>query len=249
MKLLSFSAILVIVFFLLVACRNSQEPRPAENNSEMAQGGKFKDGKHPVYNENGKLKYMVEYKDGKANGQVKQFYEDGKLYMEATFTEGRRNGKCTYFYKNGKAHSVSIYVNGTREGDEIKYWESGELLSVCPFKNDKVQTGLKEYRKDGTLIGNNISILINTVESKASDGKRFLKVSLSNPETDASYYVSDLSEKAPRVKLAKSGYAALYEIKAPKGATLKKQLVFDAEYKTSLGNTMRLQKSFNLIAN
>jgi len=243
MKLLSFSAILVIVFFLFMACSNSQEPRPAENNPEMAQGGKFKDGKHPVYNENGKLKYMVEYKDGKANGQVKQFYEDGKLYMEATFTEGRRNGKCTYFYKNGKAHSVSIYVNGTREGDEIKYWESGELLSVCPFKNDKVQTGLKEYRKDGTLIGNNISILISETAS-ASDGKHYLKISLSNPKIVAGYYVSVLSENEPRVKLAKSGYAALYEVKASDGTSMKGQLVFDAEFKTLLGNTRRLQKIY-----
>ncbi len=246
MKLFSFPALLFVLFFVVTACNNQQQSSQAGFDPDKVQDGKFKDGEQKINYPNGKLKYIVVYRNGKPNGQVKQFYDDGNLYMEATFKDGRRNGKCTYFSKNGKPFSVYTYVNGNREGEGIKYWPNGKVVSISIFKNDKVQPGLKEFYQDGTPVIFNTKIVITEVDRIALERKYYLKISLSDPKIDAKYYVSVLSEKAPRVLLPKSGKTGIYNVPIAGERFIMKKLVFDAEYQTSRGNTMRLQKSFNL---
>jgi hypothetical protein len=236
----------LFTFIFISGCDSGQTSRIIDVDPEQIRDTTIKDGEQSIYYDDGKLKYLVEFKNGKANGRVRQFYGDGKLYMKAVFKDGHRHGKCTYFFKNGKAYSVSNYVNGSKEGIETKYYEDGKILSENTYKQDKVQPGLKEYKKDGTLIKNDVKILISEVDHSALEGKYFLRVSLSNPRIAANFYSRAASEQVPRQKLKKSGNTGIIEFNLSPGDFIMKKLIIDAEYKTSKGNAMRLQRTYNV---
>ncbi len=248
MKILTLFCLTFVSVLVLSGCNPKQQTTDANTDPDQMQNGEMKDGEHSTYYPDGKLKYKVEYKDGKANGRVRQYYTDGKLYMEAVFKDGRRNGKCTYFFKNGSAYSVSNYVNGNKEGIESKYWENGKLLSVNTYKKDKVQPGLKEYKQDGTLIDNEVKLLIKEVDHTSLEGKYYLYVSLSNPKIVANFFSRTASEEI-RQKLKMTGNSGIVEFNLAPRQFLFKHLIIDAEYKTPRGNTMRLQREYNLAVN
>lgn len=248
MRLISLSVLFLLLSVLLSGCNPNSKTQLTDVDPEQARGGNIKDGEQSIFYKDGKLKYKVEYKNGKANGRVRQYYTDGKLYMEATFKDGRRHGKCTYFTKKGSAFSVSNYENGSKEGIETKYWENGKVLSVNTFKQDKVQPGLVEYKQDGKKIENDVTIIITEVDHTSLEGKYYLHISLSNPKIVANFYSRPASEQVARKKIAKSGNKAILEFDIAPGGFLMKKLVIDAEYKTPRGNTMRLQRMYNLAA-
>ena len=107
---------------------------------------------------NGQVKSIENFKNGKLNGEFKEFFEDGKLFQIATFKNGdMKNIKV--FYKNGnlkfeqnlkdrKGKYRGYYPNGKLEvegevfqGDEIGLWkyynENGSLSSEGMYKEGK----------------------------------------------------------------------------------------------------------------
>jgi len=240
MKFLSFLSSLVILACVLFSC----------HSNSGGQGGSaadtLKEGEKPVYSENGKLHFIVEKKNGKANGRVREFYPDGKIYMDAIYKDDHRNGKCTFYFKNGKPFSVGYFINGAKDSIETKYTENGQVLALVPYKKDKVQPGLKEFKKDGSELIETTSIQIKTVNQLASGGKYYLKVSLSEPRKDVKYYASPQSNPDSREILKISGNEGILEVPVPPHGLVMRNLLFDAEYKTSMGNTMRLQKRYKL---
>ena len=106
---------------------------------------------------NGQVKSIENFKNGKLNGEFKEFFEDGKLFQIATFKNGdMKNIKV--FYENGnlkfeqklkdrKGKYRGYYPNGILEvegevfqGDEIGLWkyynEEGNLLKT-EYKNNQ----------------------------------------------------------------------------------------------------------------
>lgn len=248
MKILTLFCLTFVSALVLSGCNPKQQATNANTDPEQMQGGEMKDGEHSTYYPDGKLKYKVEYKDGKANGRVRQYNADGTLYMDAVFKDGRRNGKCTYFFKSGSTYSVSNYESGNKEGVETKYWENGKILSVNTYRKDKVQPGLKEFKQDGSPIVNDVKLMIKEVDHTSLEGKYYLYVSLSNPKIVANFF-SRLATEEIRQKLKMSGNTAIIEYPLSRGQFLMKPLIIDAEYKTAHGNTMRLQRDYILAVN
>jgi len=238
MKITYFASILLT--FLLIGCnRNS-------NSSEKSDADTLKEGEKPVYTEKGKLHYIVTYRDGKANGRVREYYPDGRLYMDAIYKDGHRHGKCTHYFKNGKPFSISYYKNGAKDSIETRFYVSGEVFAYVPFKKNKVQPGLREFKKDGTLIEDNKSLIITEVDHTALEGKYFIYVSLPSPQKNVKFYASSASDPKSREVLKNSNGTGVLVVPISSEGFVMKKLLFEAEYKTAEGNTMRLQKYYNL---
>ena len=246
MKLFLLSTAFLLSVCLLPGCKNNPDKNLTGGNPEMASGESLPDGEHTVFYENGKPHYIVEYKNGKANGRVSEYTTEGKIYMDAIFKDGHRNGKCTHFYKNGNPFEVSDYVNGEKDGVELKYYENGKLLASRIYKKNKIQAGLKEYKADGTAVDNENSLIVQGIDHTALEGKYILKVSLAKPQSNVTYYAAPKADPGARQELKKSGDAGILEIPVSSKSFVMKTLLFQAEYKTHLGNMVCLEKSFNL---
>ena len=108
---------------------------------------------------NGQVKSIENFKNGKLNGEFKEFFENGSLFQIGTFKNGdMKNIKV--FYENGKLKFEQnlkdrkgkyrgYYPNGKLEvegevfqGDEIGLWkyysEEGNLLKT-EYKNQKLK--------------------------------------------------------------------------------------------------------------
>src|ERR1700751_4601716 len=57
--------------------------------------------KKEYYND-GKLKSIIVYKDGKKDGEYKTYYNNGKIEISSTWIEGKLNGEAINYYENGK---------------------------------------------------------------------------------------------------------------------------------------------------
>jgi antitoxin component YwqK of YwqJK toxin-antitoxin module len=240
MKVNLFPGILIILILLFAGCNGKSGGWGNSGSDTLSEGEK------PVYSENGKLHFLVTKKDGKANGRVREYYSDGKLYMDAIYKDDHRHGKCTHYFKNGKPFSVSYFVNGAKDSIETKFYESGEVLAYVPYKKDKVQPGLKEFKRDGTQIDDNKSLVISEVDHTALEGKYFVYVSLPSPRKNAKFYASPESDPRSREVLKISNGKGVLVVPVSRGGFIMKKLLFEAEYKTPRGNTMRVQRSYNL---
>ncbi len=246
MRLIVISCTILLCFYLLSACSGNSEKQLVGVNPDQPSGDSLMEGEKSAYYENGKLHYIVEYQKGKANGRVREYSLDGKLYMDAIYKDGHRNGKCSHFYKNGNAFEVADYVDGKKDGILTKYRENGKVWSITTYRNNKVQPGLREFRPDGTEIPEDVKILVSEIDHTALEGKYFIRVSLSSPRKDVKFFASPQSDPDSREILKMSGNSGILEVPLSVTGFVMKKLIFEAEYKTPRGNTMRLQKFYNL---
>lgn len=244
MKILTLSGIALLSVCLLSGCNNSNQ---SAKDGSQSSSDSVVNGEKKVYSKSGKLQYIVEYQNGQANGRVREYSADGKLYMDAIYKDGHRHGKCTHYFKNGTPFSISNYANGEKDGIETKFSQTGKTLAIIPYKNGKAQPGLKEFNMDGSLINNENNLLITSVNNK-HDGKLYLCLTLSNTQKDAKFYASPESDPNSREFLKISGDAGYLELPSSAKTTLAGNLLFEAEYKTKMGNPMRIQKYYNLSA-
>lgn len=238
MKCLSVFSSLLLFMFIISGCNGNSK------SNERTAADSLVEGEKAIYSESGKLHYIIESKDGKTNGRVREYSPDGKLYMDAIYKDDHRNGKCTHYFKNGRPFSVAYYSNGAKDSIETKYSEQGQILAYVPYKNDKVQPGLKEFKKDGTELTDNTSLVVKVVNNLARGGKYYLKVSLTEPHTDVKFYAASQSDPDSRQILKMSGNEGILEVPVSASGFVIKDIYLDAEYKTAMGNTRRLQKLY-----
>ena len=98
---------------------------------------------------NGQAKSIENFKNGKLNGEFKEFFEDGNLSQIATFKNGdMKNIKV--FYENGNLKFEQNLKN--RKGKYRGYYPNGQLESEGEvFQGDEI--GLwKYYNEEGNLL-------------------------------------------------------------------------------------------------
>jgi antitoxin component YwqK of YwqJK toxin-antitoxin module len=233
---------IIITGSLSVACSRNHSKDQASGADTLQPGEK------PVI-EDEKLRYIVTYKDGKANGRVREYTRDGKLYMDAIYKDDHRHGKCIHYYKSGKPFSVSYYVNGEKDSIETKYAETGWKMAEIPYSKDKVQPGLKEFDKTGNQINKDVKLAFSTVDHSSLEQKFFIKVKLVPEQTNVKYYASPASDPLSREKLQIVGGTGMLEVPVYKRESVREKILFEAEYKTRMGNINRVQQVYNLAVN
>jgi len=85
-------------------------------NGEVRVIQNYVDGKREgcwkVFHENGQLEYITHFKDGKENGSHEGYYEQGGLLIKGNFKDGKRHGRWEDFYDDGELRERANYVDG-----------------------------------------------------------------------------------------------------------------------------------------
>lgn len=88
----------------------------------------FRNDTFKYYHENGKLKEVLFFQEGKKIGVSKAYYNTGALEEEGLFVNGYRNGTWKKFHENGKISEEYGYVDNQLHGKWTAYDNKGKLL-------------------------------------------------------------------------------------------------------------------------
>ena len=114
----------------------------AEQNLPQGRGCFFYNGSN-----NGEgLKWIGYFDKGEKGGFGKLYNDEGRLIYEGEYKNGLRNGEGTYYYAQGLRYEGD-FVNGLREGNGVFYWEDGTRWEG-PFKNNEMNGEGKFYDKE-----------------------------------------------------------------------------------------------------
>ena len=120
----------------------------------LIDNANFKDGERDgvteqFYNDTGKLRVSVNYKNGVLEGEFKAYYPNGNLQGEVNYVNGEMNGDFKEYHENKKIRLSGSYKNSLQEGEWKSYLEDGTLESIINYKDGELH-GLKEdYYKNG----------------------------------------------------------------------------------------------------
>jgi antitoxin component YwqK of YwqJK toxin-antitoxin module len=103
------------------------------------------------YNDKGKIKSKVNFKDGREEGIYTSYHDNGKVKLTVPYVNGQKHGTQKMYYDNGKLGSKVNYVNGKREGLMTEWAYEGYKSSEVLYKRN-YKVGLKKYYdKEGKI--------------------------------------------------------------------------------------------------
>ena len=103
------------------------------------------------YYEDGTLKYIVETRYGKKEGQSKLFSEDGNLIEVAFWKDGVRDGESVSFYDSGEKRSTATFKKGLLEGNVINFYQNGHIEEIYNYSGGKKLGPFKTYYPNAQL--------------------------------------------------------------------------------------------------
>lgn len=134
------------------------------------------DGPAKIYYPNGKIWVEANYKAGKLNGQIieyytpvkslkrttnfdrglrqgteKKYYTSGKIFTESNYQTNKLQGKYQVFYEKGKVLEESNYQNGLKAGESKSYYPSGKLYAVTNYQQGVLSGGYTTYYESGQI--------------------------------------------------------------------------------------------------
>lgn len=105
-----------------------------------------KDGvKTVMFPHSDKVNQTIEYKNGKKNGTLKEFYENGNLKTIQHFRDDKNVDSAIYYHPNGKLKGIQIHKDGYKVGCWKKFNESGKLYSEINFTDGRLNGTAKTY--------------------------------------------------------------------------------------------------------
>lgn len=99
--------------------------------------------------ENGSLKNLASYYQGKQHGVTKSYYPDGTLRDERSYKENLSYGRHFGYWENGNMKFDFVYYNDKREGMQKQWYESGEPYAFLSFRDDQEEGMQRAWRING----------------------------------------------------------------------------------------------------
>ena len=132
----------ILCLVLLVSC--SPPPEVPSNQLVERQGIKYEinsttpfTGSSVSYHENGQLKKVENYKNGKREG-VETYFENGQLEFRGNYKNGEPDGLGEGFYDNGQLWNRENYNNGKLDGLREWFDEDGNLTKTEEWKDGEL---------------------------------------------------------------------------------------------------------------
>ncbi len=131
------------------------------------------------------------------------------------------------------------------------YWPGNKLQAEVYFKMGQPAIGLKEFDKNGTPV-KHPTIAVKEVDQLSLFNKIELKITLSDKTSEVEFYKGELKDgkylysKTP-VIFSRDGVASLYYT-VPKGRAIRERINIISRSRTEYGNTLVLQRVYNLSA-
>ncbi|NND63485.1 MAG: hypothetical protein HKN48_09865 [Flavobacteriaceae bacterium] len=92
----------------------------------------FKDGKyHGLWTEwyaNGNRKFQGDRYENKGQGLTRWWFENGQLKKQLTYTKDQRQGVQLYWYPNGNIKQIRYFIDDSASGPWSTFTENGEVL-------------------------------------------------------------------------------------------------------------------------
>lgn len=106
------------------------------------------DGESAWFSRKGIKLLSENYSKGKLHGDQSSYYDNGQLKSVVKYVNGRVDGIIAYD-KNGKILHQSIFKNGT--GAWKFYWSNGKLSEEGAYVSGRKDGVWKKYREDGSI--------------------------------------------------------------------------------------------------
>jgi antitoxin component YwqK of YwqJK toxin-antitoxin module len=124
----------ILVLFLTALFENCEE------------NGIPDDGVKRVYFEDHKtLRQTIEYKNGKKNGHMKEFYRSGVLKAKQYYINDALDDTSAFYFDDGRLRSLQVYKNKLKHGCWKDYNKDGKLYSEVFFKNGLLDSTSSRY--------------------------------------------------------------------------------------------------------
>jgi antitoxin component YwqK of YwqJK toxin-antitoxin module len=107
-----------------------------------------RNGSWKWYHKNGKLRKIVEYKEGLAAGPVKELYENGKISYEGSYKNDTWEGRSTWYDEEGNKTCIANYKKGELDGYKT-FVSHGKKTSEEFYKEGKVIYSIVKYYDTG----------------------------------------------------------------------------------------------------
>lgn len=93
------------------------------------------------------------FKDGERDGETVQYWPDtGKLKVKAQYRAGKLNGLVEQYYPSGTVQLKHMYADHQLHGEALDYFENGQLRSSVNFEHGKQSGPFKLFSDDGQLL-------------------------------------------------------------------------------------------------
>jgi antitoxin component YwqK of YwqJK toxin-antitoxin module len=101
--------------------------------------------------DNGKVKKLYNYKDGKEDGVQRGWYENGQLAYERNYKDGETVGVFRWWHKNGQLEFEWTYKDGKEDGVQRRWYENGQLAYEWNKKDGKDDGVFRNWYENGQL--------------------------------------------------------------------------------------------------
>lgn len=106
-------------------------------------------GNQMLYNEDGDLKSIVPFFNGRKNGLFRQYYSNGKLLSAVRYVNNLKYGVEKVWWANGKLKVFRNWNRGVKCGLCRLYNNEGIITHKCNFKNSKLHGLSIKYTPEG----------------------------------------------------------------------------------------------------
>lgn len=121
------------------------------------------DSTDTTFYKNGRIKCIVNYKNGKMDGDVYNYFKNSKLKNHFIYSKGLKNGRCVSHYNNylNTLESILIYKNDTIVDTAYYYyslkikvnkgWTNIPVKTLVPYSKGKIHGVQYCYYKNGII--------------------------------------------------------------------------------------------------
>jgi antitoxin component YwqK of YwqJK toxin-antitoxin module len=147
--------ILLILLFVSCGVNTSKKQSVSCSDLMIIDGIAYIDGQPYTgkceTRENNVLILSVDYRNGKENGFVKQYYSNGNIMESVQYQDGIPNGLATYFDPEGVIEQEGQVIHNKKEGTWKVYWDKNSINRIENYKNDLLEDSMFIYNRNGIL--------------------------------------------------------------------------------------------------
>ena len=103
------------------------------------------------YNNNGAIKQIIDFKDGKKHGKRENFWTNGNLKNVSHWNMDKPIREVLQYHENGNVKGKNSIKNGKIHGLSKTYYSDGKLKSICNFWYAQSIDTCKKYYPNGNL--------------------------------------------------------------------------------------------------
>ena len=108
-----------------------------ENRGFDSRTGNFLEGKVKVYDPEGHLSGLYNYKNGFLHGSSEDYHLNGVVSLSVTYLHGKKHGKEEWFTEDGAPTYEANFKEDVMDGPEIIWTEEGGYTEII-YSNGKV---------------------------------------------------------------------------------------------------------------